>query len=413
MEEIVIKRIVLLLTLLFSSLSLASCLTTTDPLTVTFEVNNEVYETLEVNSGEVLTLPNDPSVTNYEFNGWFFDPLFTDPFSNESYEVTYSFTLYAKMRELDLEDVYFLVTFYDDQTELASLLVKVNTIIPNTVDTSKEGFYFAGWYTDQSLTTPYNSQTPVVSELALYGKWNEQTDEYLAYYSGIEGLSGSTLKNKLAEIIKTGYKSIGYSSTSYIIEDSDKITPQANTLWLIYNSGSANAKWDKAQTWNKEHVWPRAILPNSTAESDIHNLRASNVQVNNSRGSMPFRTSSGSYKSIGGGWYPGDEHIGDVARIVIYMHLRRNIAITSSSIDDLSMFLAWHLEDPVSDFERNRNEVIYQNQKNRNPFIDHPELVSMVFGNQSVSNQVIEEKTTLGLPTTLSFILPSVDYRVQ
>ncbi|HBT59380.1 MAG TPA: hypothetical protein DEA45_00990 [Acholeplasmataceae bacterium] len=333
------KRIVLLLTLLFSSLSLASCLTTKECLTVTFKVNNEVYETLEVNSGEVLTLPNDPSVENYEFSGWFFDPLFTDPFSNESYEVTYSFTL--------------------------------------------------------------------------YGKLHEQSDEYLAYYSGIEGLSGTTLKNKLAEIIKTGYKSIGYSSTSYIIEDSDKITPQANTLWLIYNSGSANAKWDSAQTWNKEHVWPRSKLPNSTAESDIHNLRASNVQVNSSRGNMPFRDSSGSYKSISGGWYPGDEHIGDVARIVLYMHLRWNIAITSSSIGDLSMFLAWHLEDPVSDFERNRNEVIYQNQKNRNPFIDHPELVSMVFGNQSVSNQVIEEKTTLGLPTTLSFILPSVDYRVQ
>ena len=89
------KRIALLLTLLFSSLSLASCLTTTDPLTVTFEVNNEVYETIEVNSGEVLTLPNDPSVENYEFKGWFFDPLFTVPFSNESYGVTYSFTLYA------------------------------------------------------------------------------------------------------------------------------------------------------------------------------------------------------------------------------------------------------------------------------------------------------------------------------
>lgn len=407
------KRIVLLLTLLFSSLSLASCLTTTDPLTVTFEVNNEVYETIEVNSGEVLTLPNDPSVENYEFKGWFFDPLFTDPFSNESYEVTYSFTLYAKMRELDPVAVYYRVTFYDDQTQLDSLLVEENKTIPSSVNTSKEGYYFAGWYTDQALTTPYNSQTPVVGELSLYGKWSEQTDEYLAYYRGIEGLSGTSLKNKLAEIIKTGYKSIGYSSTSYIIQDSDKTTPQANTLWLIYNSGSANAKWDSAQTWNKEHVWPRSKLPNSTAESDIHNLRASNVQVNSSRGNMPFRDSSGSYKSISGGWYPGDEHIGDVARIVLYMHLRWNIAITSSSIGDLSMFLAWHLEDPVSDFERNRNEVIYQNQKNRNPFIDHPELVSMVFGNQSVSNQVIEEKTTLGLPTTLSFILPSVDYRVQ
>ncbi|HHX76027.1 MAG TPA: endonuclease I, partial [Acholeplasmataceae bacterium] len=43
------------------------------------------------------------------------------------------------------------------------------------------------------------------------------------------------------------------------------------------------------------------------------------------------------------------------------------------------MFLTWHEEDPVSDFELSRNSKIYNIQSNRNPFIDHPELVDVLF----------------------------------
>lgn len=42
----------------------------------------------------------------------------------------------------------------------------------------------------------------------------------------------------------------------------------------------------------------------------------------------------------------------------------------------LSTLLEWHKQDPVSEFEIRRNNLIYENwQGNRNPFIDHPEWV--------------------------------------
>ena len=154
------------------------------------------------------------------------------------------------------------------------------------------------------------------------------------------------------------------------------------------------------KTWNKEHVWPRSKIGNSTAESDIHNLRACNVSVNSSRGNMPFSDSSGKYGRAGSGFYPGDEHVGDVARIILYMHVKWQLTMTTSVIGDLSMFLAWHLEDPVSDFERNRNEEIFKNQKNRNPFIDHPELVDMVFSSQTlaVENPFVDLSLQINMP---------------
>jgi hypothetical protein len=50
------------------------------------------------------------------------------------------------------------------------------------------------------------------------------------------------------------------------------------------------------------------------------------------------------------------------------------------------MFLRWHLEDPVDSFESNRNNVLYGVQENRNPFIDHPELVERIWGPITLSN---------------------------
>jgi hypothetical protein len=48
-----------------------------------------------------------------------------------------------------------------------------------------------------------------------------------------------------------------------------------------------------------------------------------------------------------------------------------------------SQILAWHWADPVDNFERNRNNVIDSMQGNRNPFIDHPELVDYLYGDST------------------------------
>ena len=46
----------------------------------------------------------------------------------------------------------------------------------------------------------------------------------------------------------------------------------------------------------------------------------------------------------------------------------------------LDVILQWHELDPVDDFERHRNDVIYSYQKNRNPYIDYPEFVELIWG---------------------------------
>lgn len=50
----------------------------------------------------------------------------------------------------------------------------------------------------------------------------------------------------------------------------------------------------------------------------------------------------------------------------------------------LSTLLRWHAEDPPSASERLRNERICSLfQHNRNPFVDHPQFVGLIWGSQS------------------------------
>jgi len=51
-------------------------------------------------------------------------------------------------------------------------------------------------------------------------------------------------------------------------------------------------------------------------------------------------------------------------------------------LGDLATLLEWHRNDPPDDFEMNRNNVIYNWQRNRNPFIDQPDLVEYIWGDQ-------------------------------
>ncbi|MCH8314107.1 MAG: endonuclease [Nitrospinae bacterium] len=66
---------------------------------------------------------------------------------------------------------------------------------------------------------------------------------------------------------------------------------------------------------------------------------------------------------------------GDIARAYFYMSRQYKFAIAQDLEDRLR---TWHLEDPPDKWEEERNILIEMVQGNRNPFIDHPELVERV-----------------------------------
>lgn len=95
---------------------------------------------------------------------------------------------------------------------------------------------------------------------------------------------------------------------------------------------------------------------------------------------------------------PADQYKGDFARMYLYVVCAYEGELTwqtnymfTSDADNITtilpwaknLLLKWHRQDPVSDKERARNNAVELLQHNRNPFIDYPELVEYIWGNQS------------------------------
>ena len=165
----------------------------------------------------------------------------------------------------------------------------------------------------------------------------------------------------------------------------------ARSLNKNYNGGGQG-------DWNREHTYPKSLgnpnLGSTGPGADSHHLRPSDVGYNSQRGNLKFADGSGNSGNVSGGWYPGDEWKGDVARMMMYMYLRYGdrckpnvvgVGSTSATPDDMiDLFLEWNTEDPVSDFERQRNSYHDSQQTyaqgNRNPFIDNAYLATRIWG---------------------------------
>lgn len=227
----------------------------------------------------------------------------------------------------------------------------------------------------------------------------------LDYYAGLNGLTGASFKQALQNIlISTHRRDISYDEARFVLEQSDAImTPQGTYLHGIYSSTPIVRYWDAGETWAREHVWPNSKLgiprvggSSRNLGSDPHNLRAINPSVNSSRSNRYFDNGTGSFGTIGQYAYdPGLSHRGDVARIFFYMMVRydelslssiisevlagTNYTSTATTMGLLNVLIQWHLDDPVDQFEINRNNIIYSYQGNRNPFIDNPSYVGILF----------------------------------
>ena len=258
------------------------------------------------------------------------------------------------------------------------------------------------------------------------------------YYNSAENKSDQSLRLALHNIIDdhTAYSYTSSSTDTWdILKEADADPNNANNVLLIYTRESVNGAQEYASGsgWNREHVWAKSRGDFGTATgagSDVHNLRASNINVNSTRSNYNFddctissceNTFWNYYSSSALVFEPRDEDKGDVARIIFYMDIRyegdngeldlemtESLLSTSSKIPRhgvRSTLLEWHVQDPVDDFERNRNNVIYDYQGNRNPFIDHPELVEYLWDDKQ--NQKWNSSLSISLDLEDEVFIPN------
>ena len=240
-----------------------------------------------------------------------------------------------------------------------------------------------------SLFTLTNTNKSVVNVEAGYAGRDAES-----YYAGISNsLTGDQLKNALHKLNGDMRKSTcGYDGMKTQAPYTDADPNGSGRIVSFYSRTLVGPQWDRAETWNREHVWPDSH-GGGKVDNDAHMVRPCSTKDNGSRGNDFYATDVYDPGELG---YPN--YRGIASRIIFYCA----IADTSLSILDantggssqmgkLSDMLKWNLEylpskDANADLElkveQSRNEYIANTlQGNRNPFIDHPSYACKIWGN--------------------------------
>ena len=236
------------------------------------------------------------------------------------------------------------------------------------------------------------------------------------YYDDAVGKSGEDLQKSLSTILNDA-TDVGYNGLWNLYKTTDRRSD--GKVWDMYSdvtnytfgTDQCGTYGVEGDCYNREHSVPKSWFnKQSPMVSDIWHVYPTDGKINGMRSNNPFgEVGSGASSSKNGfsKWgkcvtpgysgtvfEPNDEYKGDFARTYFYFATRYKGVATSGQGAlvftstypyitgwQLDMLLRWHKKDPVSPKELDRNEAVYESrQGNRNPFIDYPELVDLIFG---------------------------------
>ncbi len=205
----------------------------------------------------------------------------------------------------------------------------------------------------------------------------------------------------------------------YILDMYSEKPAEPDSYEYIYGSSqqdNGTGGTAEGQKFNREHTIPQSVFNRDLPErSDAHFVIPSDKYVNAQRGNLPFgetnntnssdNYTNGSKKGANTNtgytsgftdqvFEPIDEFKGDIARMYFYFVTRyednltgyNNYAMFDGSANQaiaqpfLDILYNWHIQDPVSQREIDRNNAIFTQHNNRNPFIDNPNYVVDIWG---------------------------------
>lgn len=263
------------------------------------------------------------------------------------------------------------------------------------------------------------------------------------YYSGVDSSNAtalrSTLHNTIDDHTRIAYTN-GTPNTWAVLNLADQDPMNTNAILDVYKNATYTKIPGGQGPYNREHTWPNSLGFGDNNDSappnqlnypytDTHMLYASDVGYNSNRGNKYYGNCDASCtedptllnhgQGGGSGVYPGNSNWyngvlyevwnarkGDMARAMFYMDIRYEggtHGVTGAPEPDLrltdtpseivntggnasvgymglrSVLLQWHAQDPVTEEEVLRNDIVFSFQGNRNPFIDHPEWVACIY----------------------------------
>jgi len=227
-------------------------------------------------------------------------------------------------------------------------------------------------------------------------------------YSALAGLADDELLRALHERTRDhqvfGYQGVN-SARTLLFGSVDVRDGQVESL---YNAGVIMAPGESIlafmRGFNTEHSWPQGQFDRlDPMVSDLHHIYAVDIDSNGLRSSYGFGYTgdpTSAISSLGASttdsralvYQVRPERRGDIARAHFYMVARYafdatiEIVFDDDGVDgngriedqEEAVLRAWNAEDPVDEWERQRNERVAAAQGNRNPFIDQPDLADRI-----------------------------------
>lgn len=241
------------------------------------------------------------------------------------------------------------------------------------------------------------------------------------YYKDAVGKSDAALKTQLCAIVGP-HTQRTYDDLWGDFQTTDKKSD--GKVWDMYSTCTftfvtnqdKGAHTPECTAYNREHSFPKSWFKDATPMyTDLFHLYPTDGYVNERRSNYPFgEVGTASYTSINGFsklgscsfsgysgivFEPNNEYKGDFARTYFYMVTAYENVVNTWSTNNkepsphlnntkypafnswtVDLLLKWHRQDPVSPKEINRNNAVAGIQKNRNPFIDYPELAEHIWG---------------------------------
>ncbi len=140
-------------------------------LSVDFRVLDEVGEVCLTQENYFVTTDDGLDTYDSDANELVVNTEEIAPTEDEEYDEAYS-EEYTVCFEFNDEEY----AGYEEQTVLSGSTAQEPESIP-----VREGYVFAGWYTDSECTEPYDFTMPVEESLTLYAKWEEQHTTWPIY----------------------------------------------------------------------------------------------------------------------------------------------------------------------------------------------------------------------------------------
>jgi uncharacterized repeat protein (TIGR02543 family) len=192
---------------------------------VSFEENGgSLVDDQTIIDGNLANIPTEPTQTGFTFAGWYSDAGLTTSY-NFSTPVTSAITLYAKWTAVTTHTVTFVDNGADATVPSQTINDGETAILPT--EPTKTGYTFGGWYSDSGLTTLYDFDTAVTTDISIYAKWDEvgsvtySTDLFI---SEVLDWDGGT--NKAVELYNGTDSPITLDGTYTI-----KVNSNDNTTW--------------------------------------------------------------------------------------------------------------------------------------------------------------------------------------